>query len=579
VLAGVFVPGGQGFEGKIASWLNRFSGRRDVFMEQDVGKAWGTLKYRDALGKETTTTLNKPVFRIGRLPENDLRIDDPYVSRLHIELRFDGRHATLVDRSSTGATYVNDQRVSEVQLRSGDRIALGRKLAGTEIIFEYVNQSAKLPEAAEPHQVMSVIDHSQTRYLNTSLIRAASLTNATTVNRLKALYEITSAILTVTSREELAEKLLDLLFDVLPAERGVILLADPKDNILRQQAARLRNGDAAQVSPSQTIVRRVYEGNVAELCLDARNDARFASQQSVIFQSIRSVMCAPISSASRTWGVCYLDNLTTKKTFEDEELEFLMAVSRQAGLALENIYLLEEQKITFQSFVTTLAASIDARDDLTAGHSARVARYSRAIAKYMNLPESERRRIYYAGLLHDYGKIGTREAILCKPGKLTPEEYAHMRDHAKNTYDILSKIHFTRDMQDLPLIAAGHHENLDGSGYPFGLKGDEIPLGARIIAVADFFDALTHKRHYREPMPIEEVLELIDENTGTKFDPQVVAALKRFVWEEFIPNQRKRAAAEARRIQASLSPEAAQSGDMTLRPMTPETVSMDPVPL
>ncbi|QUV82051.1 HD domain-containing protein [Chloracidobacterium sp. D] len=555
-------------------------------MEQHVGKAWGTLKYRDAAGKEATAMLNKPVFRIGRLADNDLQIDDPYVSRLHVELRFDGVHATLVDRSSTGATYVNDQRVSEAQLHSGDRLALGRKLAGTEIVFEYANQGAKPSEAAEPHQVMSVIDHSQTRYLNTSLIRATQLTNAATVNRLKALYEITSAILAVTTREELAEKLLTLLFDVLPAERGVILLADPKDNTLRQQAARLRNGDAAQVSPSQTIVRRVYEGNVAELCLDARNDARFASQQSIIFQSIRSVMCAPISSASRTWGVCYLDNLTTRKTFEDEELEFLMAVSRQAGLALENIYLLEEQKITFQSFVTTLAASIDARDDLTAGHSARVARYSRSIAKYMNLPEAERRRIYYAGLLHDYGKIGTREAILCKPGKLTPEEYAHMRDHAKNTYDILSKIHFTRDMQDLPLIAAGHHENLDGSGYPFGLKGDQIPLGARIIAVADFFDALTHKRHYREPMPIEEVLELIDESTGTKFDPQVVAALKEFVRQEFIPNQRKRAEAEARRAQISQTPESGHvTGDTTLpvmppeTVMSPETVSMDPVPL
>ncbi len=555
-------------------------------MEQYVGKAWGTLKYRDAAGKEATALLNKPVFRIGRLADNDVQIDDPYVSRLHVELRFDGVQATLVDRSSTGATYVNDQRVSEVPLRSGDRIALGRKLAGTEIVFEYANQGAKPSQAAEPHQVMSVIDHSQTRYLNTSLIRAAQLTSAATVNRLKALYEITSAILAVTTREELAEKLLTLLFDVLPAERGVILLADPKDNTLRQQAARLRNGDAAQVSPSQTIVRRVYEGNVAELCLDARNDARFAGQQSIIFQSIRSVMCAPISSASRTWGVCYLDNLTTKKTFEDEELEFLMAVSRQAGLALENIYLLEEQKITFQSFVTTLAASIDARDDLTAGHSARVARYSRSIAKYMNLPEAERRRIYYAGLLHDYGKIGTREAILCKPGKLTPEEYAHMRDHAKNTYDILSKIHFTRDMQDLPLVAAGHHENLDGSGYPFGLKGDEIPLGARIIAVADFFDALTHKRHYREPMPIEEVLELIDESTGTKFDPQVVAALKQFVWQEFIPNQRKRAEAEARRAQVSQTPEyVLAEGDTTMpvmppeTVMSPETVSMDPVPL
>ncbi|MFQ3582124.1 MAG: HD domain-containing phosphohydrolase [Chloracidobacterium sp.] len=551
--------------------------------QQTTNAAWGTLKYRDAAGKEVVLALNKPLFRIGRLADNDLQLDDPYVSRLHVELRFDGTQAVLVDRSSTGATYVNDQRVSESRLRNADRLSLGRKMAGAEMIFEYVNQDAKQPEGNDPHQVMSVIDHSQTRYLNTSLIRAANLTNAATVNRLKALYEITSAILAVTTREELAEKLLTLLFDLLPAERGVILLADPKDNSLRQQAARLRNGDAAQVSPSQTIVHRVYEGNVAELCLDARNDARFASQQSIIFQSIRSVMCAPISSATRTWGVCYLDNLTTKKTFEDEELEFLMAVSRQAGLALENIYLLEEQKITFQSFVTTLAASIDARDDLTAGHSARVARYSRSIAKYMNLSEAERRRIYYAGLLHDYGKIGTREAILCKPGKLTPEEYAHMRDHAKNTFDILSKIHFTREMQDLPLVAAGHHENLDGSGYPFGLKGDEIPIGARIIAVADFFDALTHKRHYREPMPIEEVLELIDESTGSKFDPRVVAALKQFVVNEFLPNQRKRAEAEARRAQSvqqvgDITGEVtAPSEDTTMAVAPPKTVSMDPV--
>lgn len=211
--------------------------------------AWGTLKYRDATGKEVVLALSKPVFRIGRLADNDLQVDDPYVSRLHVELRFDGLHATLIDRSSTGATYVNDQRVPEARLHSGDRIALGRKLAGTEMTFEYVNQNAAA-NVPEPHQVMSVIDHSQTRYLNTSLIRAAQLTNAVMVSRLKALYEITSAILTVTTREELAEKLLKLLFDVLPAERGVILLADPKDNTLRQQAARVRNGDAAHVAES-----------------------------------------------------------------------------------------------------------------------------------------------------------------------------------------------------------------------------------------------------------------------------------------------------------------------------------------
>lgn len=523
---------------------------------QDANAAWGTLKYRDAAGKEQVLALSKSPFTIGRLGENDLQLDDPYISRFHVELHYDGANCRIYDKRSTSGTYVNDARVTEGLLNSGDKVALGRRSGGYELRFEYANRPREeSPQPAEdPHQVMSVIDHSQTRYLNTSLMRATSL-NDSTVNRLKALYEITSTVLSINAREELAEKVLSLLFDLLPAERGVILLANEKDNLLHIQASRQRTGDiGAPVSPSQTIVRRVFEGNVAELCIDARNDARFATQQSIIFQSIRSVMCAPISSANRVWGVCYLDNLTNKKTFEEEELEFLMAVARQAGMALENIYLLEEQKITFQSFVTTLAASIDARDDLTAGHSARVARYSRAISKYMNLPEADRRIIYYAGLLHDYGKIGTREAILCKPGKLTPEEYAHMRDHAKNSYDILSKIHFTREMRELPLIAAGHHENLDGTGYPFGLKGDEIPLGARIIAVADFFDALTHKRHYREPMPIEEVLDLIDDQTGSKFDPAVVNALKQFVQNEFIPNQKRRAEAETRRAQGDPTP-------------------------
>jgi HD-GYP domain-containing protein (c-di-GMP phosphodiesterase class II) len=536
---------------------------------QDATTAWGTLQYRDAAGKEQIVALGKSPFTIGRLGDNDLQLDDPYISRFHVELHFDGSTCRIYDKRSTSGTYVNDSRVTEIALNAGDKVALGRRSGGYELHFDYANRpKEEAPRPVDdPHQVMSVIDHSQTRYLNTSLMRAASLNDSSTVNRLKALYEITSTVLSINTREELAEKILSLLFDLLPAERGVVLLANEKDNSLHIQASRQRTGDiAAAVSPSQTIVRRVYEGNVAELCIDARNDARFATQQSIIFQSIRSVMCAPISSSNRVWGVCYLDNLTNKKTFEEEELEFLMAVTRQAGMALENIYLLEEQKITFQSFVTTLAASIDARDDLTAGHSARVARYSRAISKYMNLPEADRRIIYYAGLLHDYGKIGTREAILCKPGKLTPEEYAHMRDHAKNSYDILSKIHFTREMRDLPLIAAGHHENLDGTGYPFGLKGDEIPLGARIIAVADFFDALTHKRHYREPMPIEEVMELIDDSTGAKFDPQVVVALKQFVYNEFIPSQKRRAEADARRSAA---------GDPT-----PPTISMaEPVSL
>jgi HD-GYP domain-containing protein (c-di-GMP phosphodiesterase class II) len=527
--------------------------------DYDLPSAWGILKYRDGAGVERIVHLTKSPFTIGRLNDNDLPLDDPYVSRFHVELIYDGADCRLVDRHSTSGSYVNSMRFSETALSSGDRLMFGRRTGGCELTFEYVRPGQEPPPAdCEPRQV-SVINHSQTRYLNTSRIREANRVNAVTIGRLQALYEITSAILSLKSREAMAERLLSLLLEILPAERGAILLTNGGGHDrLQPYATRHRGRADAPVLPSQTIVRRVFETNLAELCLDAHSDARFANRQSVILQSIRSVMCAPIGSTNRVWGVCYLDNLTNQKTFDQEELEFLLAVTRQAGMALENIYLLEEQQVTFQSFITTLAASIDARDDLTAGHSARVARYSRSVAKYLGLPPEQQRLIYYAGLLHDYGKIGTREAVLCKPGKLTEEEYEHMRSHARNTYDILSKIRFTKDMESLPLIAGSHHENYDGSGYPFGLRGEAIPIGARVIAVADFFDALTHRRHYREPMPIEEVIALIEADSGAKFDPNAVTALKRFVTLELLPKQRQRAEAEdARRLAETI--EVAQS--------------------
>ncbi|MBX7221940.1 MAG: HD domain-containing protein [Blastocatellia bacterium] len=528
--------------------------------ESTDNEVLASLKYRDVTGKERIIPIAKMPFSIGRLGDNSLQLDDPYISRHHVEITYDGSNFRMRDKQSTSGSFVNDNKITDTVLRNGDRISLGRRNGGIELTFELATQpsletggdseAAPGPVSDDPHQVMSIIDHHQTRYLNTSLIEKKKLLTDATVNRLKALYEITSSILSTQSRNELCVKLLDSLFEILPAERGVIMLADGNSDALQVKAAKHRsNTDPSTVHPSLTIVNRVFSENVATLCLDARSDSRFATQKSIIFQSIRSVICAPISSANRTWGVCYLDNLTKQKSFEEEELEFLLAVTRQAGIALENLHLIEEQKITFESFVRTLAASIDARDDLTAGHSARVARYSSAIAKYMELPPEERKIIYYAGLLHDYGKIGTREAILCKPGKLTPEEYDHMRDHAMNTLEILSEIHFSKEMENLPMIASSHHENVDGSGYPFGLKGDQIPLGGKIIAVADFFDALTHKRHYREPMPIEEVMELIEDASGSKFEPSVVTALKGFVYKEYIPNQKRRAEAEAKRNQ------------------------------
>ncbi len=492
--------------------------------------------------------LGSAPFKIGRHRDNDLKIPDNFVSRQHAEIFFDGTNYIFRDHGSSCGSFVNGRKIDEKVLRDGDSIRLGRKDA-REMTFRCSAAPGDGSAPEEQPAIMTVIDETQTRFLNTSLLKMISTGEhapaTSTMNRLSALYEATSAMLSLKDRKDVAEKLLNLVFENLTCERSVIMLYDQKLAALQPQVMRSVVDPGNAFSPSRTVTDRAYNENVAVLSMDASQDSRFKARESVILQAIRSVMAAPIASSTRVWGVLYVDTVTTKNTFEQEDLEFLLAMARQAGIAMENLFLLEEQRKTIESFIRALAASIDARDDLTAGHSARVGRYSSAIAKYLGWDADERRRLYYAGLLHDYGKIGTREAILCKPGKLTPDEYEHIKEHPGHTMRILSQIHFTEELQDLPLIASSHHEKMDGTGYPYGLVADQIPVGSRVISVADFFDALTHKRHYREPMPIEEVIALVKEQTPTAFDPVVVEAFEEYVRKEYIPNQQKRAAREA----------------------------------
>ena len=136
--------------------------------------------------------------------------------------------------------------------------------------------------------------------------------------------------------------------------------------------------------------------------------------------------------------------------------------------------------------------------------------------------------IRVASLLHDYGKIGISDAILKKPGKLTDEEYEEIKTHAEKTRQILLKINFQGIYREVPDIAGAHHEKVDGSGYPNGLKGEEIPLGAKIIAVADFFEAITAKRHYREPMALDVALQMLEEKREIHYDGEVIDAFLRY---------------------------------------------------
>ena len=183
----------------------------------------------------------------------------------------------------------------------------------------------------------------------------------------------------------------------------------------------------------------------------------------------------------------------------------------------------EENRSLFMNSIQMIAGAVDEKDPYTRGHSDRVTKYSVLLATELGLSEAEVDKVRIAAQLHDVGKIGIEDAVLKKPGALTPEEYEIMKTHTSKGANILRPVEHLKDM--LPGIEL-HHESLDGRGYPYGLKGDQIPLMARIITVADTFDAMTTNRPYQAAMETEYVVKRIRSMAGTKFDPQVVAALE-----------------------------------------------------
>jgi len=242
-----------------------------------------------------------------------------------------------------------------------------------------------------------------------------------------------------------------------------------------------------------------------------------------------TILCMPIKNLNQEIIGAFqvLNKLDGYFTEEDEDL--LIAIGSSAGIALENAQLFKkqqemfiEQKEVFDSFIDTLAASIDARDKITAGHSSRVRLYSELIAYELNLDSKMIEIIGKAATLHDIGKIGIRDSVLQKEGKLTDEEYKHIQGHVEITHNILEKIHMSDDFKMVSEIACSHHEKYNGSGYYRQLQGEDIMLGGRILAVSDVFDAITSKRHYRDKMPMTNVISILLKDSGTHFDKSLV---------------------------------------------------------
>jgi len=213
--------------------------------------------------------------------------------------------------------------------------------------------------------------------------------------------------------------------------------------------------------------------------------------------------------------VLSVDRALEKRRLELENRDYQQHLEQKVEAQARKI------RASFLSAITALAYALEAKDKYTSGHSQRVAEISVAIAKEMGLSQHSTERIRQAGLIHDIGKIGVRESVLNKPGHLTDEEFQHVKEHCEMGEHILAPI---VEDEEILKVVRHHHERYHGTGYPNGLKYEQIPLGARILAVADAYDAMTSKRPYREAMSDETACAEIKRGKLTQFDPEVADA-------------------------------------------------------
>jgi HD-GYP domain-containing protein (c-di-GMP phosphodiesterase class II) len=342
---------------------------------------------------------------------------------------------------------------------------------------------------------------------------------------LSGLYRVVQAMTTERKLESLLEVITRETTAMLHCDRLSVFVLDKHHSELWTQVAQGLEGIRTlrmPLSGTSIVSLCARTGRVINIA-DAYSDPRFDLEvDKITGYQTKNILCVPM--LNRNGDIIGAFEVLNKNqgTFTQEDEEWLKALSAVAGGLIEQAQAYSEIENFVDRTLETLAQTIDKRDPLTAGHSVRVTRYSLLIGDSLTISNDEKDVLRYAAMMHDYGKIGVPESILWKNGRLTPEEYACVQTHAKITYDLLSNLPFTGRLAQVPFVASCHHEKLDGTGYYRGLKGSEIPFLARLITVADVFDALTSVRHYRNRMSITKVFEIMESGRENHFEPEVV---------------------------------------------------------
>ena len=347
-------------------------------------------------------------------------------------------------------------------------------------------------------------------------------------DRLDLVYRLSQTFNSSLDLNQVLNTVIDEVISLMNAERGFVMLVKPHSGLDFRAARGIdqQSIDHPDFQISRSIVEKVRHEGVPILTVDAQKDDRFARQQSIIALGLRSILCVPLKSKENTIGIIYVDHSLMSGLFTTDDLDLLTAVASSASVAIENAGLyedLEQSKVDLEvAYDTTLegwAKALELRDQVTEGHTRRVTQLTVRLAASMGINGHELNHIRRGALLHDIGKMGIPDQILLKPGPLTIKEYATMKMHPIFAYEMLSQIAFLKPALDIPYC---HHERWDGSGYPRGLKGEQIPLAARIFSVVDVWDALHSNRPYRKEWPMERILQYLTKQAGSQFDPSVV---------------------------------------------------------
>lgn len=567
-----------------------------------------------------------------------LCISEHTVSRRHARIKRRGDTYYVEDLHSFNGTFVLGNRLAPGAwhpLRDGDQLSV----PSADIVFHSLVVPA---QDSMPAIITKAVDATQYAKTMQAPHDASHGDMQRIVRKLHAMAQVGIALGAVTDRATLTEKIMNFIFDLFPlAERAFILLKKNEHEAPEPVAARRRDGtieDPQQVRISHTIVEEVVNKKQAVLSVDTLSDRHFGSQESIIAQAIRSVMCVPLVLEGECLGLIQVDTSSDPYAFKEQDLEMLTGVCAEAAVALKNFQLYSDIERLLDGFVRASVQAIEERDPVTAGHSFRVATYAEHLSRAVDRADSpelrhivfskdQLREIRYAALLHDFGKVGVREHVLRKEKKLhhadmrmleqrfrharaclerqayrqlveshcqcamdlaafqnekrkidlqlaqeferldhflaaiqranepaisfteaslelasmldyaypeadaqaaplleqseflalsitkgclTAEERKQIESHVVDSYSFLILIPWTRDLAGVPAIAHGHHEKLDGSGYPMGLRGDQISIQTRMLTICDIYDALTATdRPYKKAVPVEQALDLM----------------------------------------------------------------------